>query len=330
MRADGRLGQLLRPLVRHADMAARLGHWDVALTAAEEARRLAEELGQPLVAVAADTVMSLVAAMRGDDVQAERLAAETELVAAAVGANITVALAQFGSVLARLATGRHADAYAAAQRVFDPSDPAYHPIVSSWLIADLAEAARGLGELDAARTRVAQVEALAGRRPGAWVALVLGHARALVADPADAGARFEEALANDLTRWPFQRARIQLAYGQWLRRERRIADSRAVLRAARDTFDALGCAPWSEQTRARGARSAHGAGAPDRAARRRGALQSRDRPAALPLAPDHQHAPVPRVPEARRHVTRRTACRAGPGPAGRRALTARDEITGIW
>ena len=70
-----------------------------------------------------------------------------------------------------------------------------------------------------------------------------------MADPTDAGDRFDEALAADLTRWPFQRARVQLAYGQWLRRNRRVAESRGLLRAARDTFDALGCAPWSEQAR---------------------------------------------------------------------------------
>jgi DNA-binding NarL/FixJ family response regulator len=70
-----------------------------------------------------------------------------------------------------------------------------------------------------------------------------------VAGPAEAGDRFEEALADDLTRWPFQRARIQLAYGQWLRRHRSVAESRDVLRSARDSFDALGCAPWGEQAR---------------------------------------------------------------------------------
>jgi DNA-binding CsgD family transcriptional regulator len=100
-----------------------------------------------------------------------------------------------------------------------------------------------------ARARVAQVEASAGDRPGTWIALGLRHARALVAEPTDAADCFEQALAGDLTRWPFQRARIQLAYGQWLRRHRRVAESRGVLRAARDTFDALGCAPWGEQAR---------------------------------------------------------------------------------
>jgi DNA-binding CsgD family transcriptional regulator len=96
---------------------------------------------------------------------------------------------------------------------------------------------------------VAQIEVMAGERPGPWIAMVLRHARALLADPPEAGARFDEALASDLRRWPFQRARIQLAYGQWLRRQRSVGESRAVLRAARDTFDALGCTPWSELAR---------------------------------------------------------------------------------
>jgi DNA-binding CsgD family transcriptional regulator len=249
LRTDGRLRDLPRLLMLRACMAARIGDWDVALTAADEARRLAGEFVDPQAAAAADTATSLVAAMRGDEQTAELMAARAEMVAEPVGANITMAFAQFGKVLAALASGRHGDAYASADRLFDPTDSAYHPVISSWLIADLAEAARHVDQLEAARARVAQVEASVGERPGTWIALGLRHARALVADPVDAGDRFDEALASDLTRWPFQRARVQLAYGQWLRRHRRIADSRGVLRAARDTFDALGCATWGEQAR---------------------------------------------------------------------------------
>jgi DNA-binding CsgD family transcriptional regulator len=249
LRTEGRLGHLPRLLTLYASMAARLGDWEVAITAADEARRLAEEFAEPQWEAAADTVISLVAAMRGDEQKAERLAARAEAVAESAGANITVAFAQFGKVLTALASGRHTDAYAYAERLFDPADSAYHPVISSWLLADLVEAALHIDRLDSARTRVAQVEAIAGAQPGAWIALVLRYARALVAEPAEAGERFEEALASDLTRWPFQRARIQLAYGQWLRRQRRVAESRGVLRAARDTFDTLGCEPWSEQAR---------------------------------------------------------------------------------
>jgi DNA-binding CsgD family transcriptional regulator len=52
-----------------------------------------------------------------------------------------------------------------------------------------------------------------------------------------------------MARWPLYRARLLLALGQWLRRQRRIAESRAPLRAARDAFDALGVAPWGERAR---------------------------------------------------------------------------------
>jgi ATP/maltotriose-dependent transcriptional regulator MalT len=48
---------------------------------------------------------------------------------------------------------------------------------------------------------------------------------------------------------PFQRARALLAYRQWLRRQRRITESRAPLRDARDAFDALGCSAFGEQAR---------------------------------------------------------------------------------
>ena len=249
LRNEGRLGHLPRLLSLYSGMAARRGDWEAAITAGEEAKRLAEEFAEPQWAAAADTATSLVAAMRGDEQRAELLAARAEAVAEPAGANITLAFAQFGKVLAALATDRHTDAYEYAERLFDPADSAYHPVISSWLIADLAEAAVHIDRLDAARARVAQVEEIAGGQPGAWIALALGHARALVAGSAEAGKRFDEALANDLTRWPFQRARIQLTYGQWLRRQRRVAESRTVLRAARDTFDALGCQRWSEHAR---------------------------------------------------------------------------------
>ena len=249
LRTEGRLGPLPRLLMLYSCMAARLGDWAVALTAADEAGRLAEEFADTQAAAAADTAFSLVTAMRGDAQTAEQMAARAEVVAEPAGANITMAFAQFGRVLAALASGRHGDAYASADRLFDPADSAYHPVISSWLIADLAEAALHVDRRQEARARLAQVEDAVGSWPGTWIALGLRHARALLADPAEAGDRFEEALAGDLTRWPFQRARVQLAYGQWLRRQRRLSESRGVLRAARDTFDALGCVPWAEQAR---------------------------------------------------------------------------------
>jgi ATP/maltotriose-dependent transcriptional regulator MalT len=80
-------------------------------------------------------------------------------------------------------------------------------------------------------------------------AVEMAPIRSVVCGIALQGARFQVALSADFARWPFQRARTQLAYGQWLRRRLRIAESRYPLRAARDTFDALGCESWGGQAR---------------------------------------------------------------------------------
>jgi DNA-binding CsgD family transcriptional regulator len=249
LRDEGRLGYLPRMLTLYSSMAARLGDWDAAIPAAAEARRLGEELGETHWEAAAGTVISLIAGMRGDAEAAERLAAEAEEVAAAAGANITVAFAQFGRVVAALGAGRHADALAAAQRVFDPTDSAYHPFICSWLIGDLAEAAWHLDRLEEGRERLVQVEAAVGRDPGSWIAIGLRHGRAVLAEDGKAEGLFQAAMNADLARWPFQRARTELAYGQWLRRQRRIADSRPPLRNARAAFDKLGCEAWGNRAR---------------------------------------------------------------------------------
>jgi DNA-binding CsgD family transcriptional regulator len=250
LRTQGRLGHLPRMLTLQGNMAAQVTDWGVAIPAAEEARRLATELREPQWVAAADTVDSIIAGIRGDPDAAERAAARAERIAVPTGANITVAFAQFGRILAALGTGRHSDAYEAAERLLDPASPAHHPIIACWLIGDLAEAALHTGRINEARARVKQVEAASGDIPGTCIAVGLLHARALLAqDPGEAAGRFDAALGADLTHWPLQRARLLLAYGQWLRRQRRIAESRAPLRDARDAFDAMDCAAWGDQAR---------------------------------------------------------------------------------
>jgi DNA-binding CsgD family transcriptional regulator len=49
---------------------------------------------------------------------------------------------------------------------------------------------------------------------------------------------------------PFELARTELVYGEWLRRARRRADARSHLRAALEAFERLGAAPWAARARA--------------------------------------------------------------------------------
>lgn len=57
---------------------------------------------------------------------------------------------------------------------------------------------------------------------------------------------FEEALAVPGTdRWPFELARVRLAYGERLRRVRATTEARTQLADAIDTFERLGARPWT-------------------------------------------------------------------------------------
>jgi ATP/maltotriose-dependent transcriptional regulator MalT len=249
-RAEGRLGFLPRLLARQAIMAARLPDWDVAIPAAEEARRLAIELDQPIWLATAETAVAMIAAVRGDAAETQRATARAEQIALPLGAAHIVALAQSGPILSALAGDRHEEALRLAERLFDPRDPAHHVHFACMAIGDLADAAARVGRSQDARERLAEVEALVGDAPAEWIAINIRHARAVLAgDEPEAADRFEEALAADLDLWPFWRGRLLLAHGRWLRRHRQVTDSRAPLREARDLFDAIGAHNWGDHAR---------------------------------------------------------------------------------
>jgi DNA-binding NarL/FixJ family response regulator len=77
--------------------------------------------------------------------------------------------------------------------------------------------------------------------------VALTYARLLLAEDKDAEALYLASLGEHLASWPFLRARLQLGYGGWLRRHRRVAESRPPLRAAVEVLDALGALPWAER-----------------------------------------------------------------------------------
>ena len=248
LRSEGRLGYLPRALTLLGTVAVRHARWDVALPAADEGRRLAIELGDSMWEAGAETVASTVAGMRGDHEIAVASAEKAEQYGLTAGVHWTVAMAQAGRSLDALGMGRHEEAYESARRLFDLSDPAYNSVMSAWVIGELAEAAWHTGRVDEAREHLTKLEAAAGPHPASWIAIGIRHARAMLAS-GDNEALFQEALSADLDPWPFPRARLQLAYGEWLRRQRRVADSRAPLRSARDIFDRLGCIAWGDRAR---------------------------------------------------------------------------------
>jgi DNA-binding CsgD family transcriptional regulator len=133
--------------------------------------------------------------------------------------------------------------------MFDPDGPAHHELVARAAAPYIVECALRAGRYDEARRMMTLLEALGRRTPAALVHVGLRFARPLLADGPEAQDLYEIALKAE-PKWPFDFARLELSYGSWLRRQRRITDSRPHLRAARATFDALGVQPWADKARA--------------------------------------------------------------------------------
>jgi DNA-binding CsgD family transcriptional regulator len=85
-----------------------------------------------------------------------------------------------------------------------------------------------------------------------WALAAAQHCRALLCAE-DEGAEEAFAAAVEMhagASRPFDRARTELAFGEYLRRARRRLEAREHLRAALDGFEALGAPAWAESARA--------------------------------------------------------------------------------
>ena len=250
LREQGRLGLLSQVLTMQVLDRIELGDWDRAAALAEEGRRLAHETGQPIWDTGTLVLGAMVLGLRGDNDRAQALAADAEH--AANGRRLTNLLAcvQLARGFGWISVGHHTEAYEALRRLFDPADPSFHETERFHGVMFLAEAAIHAGRRAEARTVIAELEPLAVTTPSATLRVHLRYARAVLADDQNAEELFVSALRADLVRWPWSKARLELAYGSWLRRQRRIADSREPLRAAQTTFDLIGAATWAAQARA--------------------------------------------------------------------------------
>lgn len=260
-RAQGRHGALAQALACQAWAAVQLARGNLAASTAQEAVHLARQTGQPWLAAAALLAKAAILAQRGDSAEADSLISDAETGLAPEGTSTTLALAQFvrgrGAVTCQL----YGQAAAHLRRALDPADPACHHVIGAWGLADLVEATIRTGQRDAAAAHLRDLESLARLTTAPLYRAQAAYARPMLAGEDQAEALVRTALDRDLAGWPCLRARTLLWYGRWLRRERRIAESRAPLRAARDSFEALEFGPLAEcarrELRASGERGQH-------------------------------------------------------------------------
>lgn len=226
------------------------GAWDEAADLAAEGLALTQERGSTLFAWYFRYHQALLAAVRDSSAAGREIAQQIIGWAEPRGLGTAKVYAHHALVLADLAAGEHASAYQHAIAVSPPGVLPSHVPHALWIAMDLVEAAVRTGRQSEAERHVqalrdADIAALSPR-----LALLEAGASGIAASGAAARAHFERALALPLIdRWPFDAARVRLAYGQQLRRTRATADARFHLTAALTTFDRLGASAWANQAR---------------------------------------------------------------------------------
>ena len=247
LRRQGRIALLTWSLVLEAFTSLYLGRWDITLVACDEAYRFGFETRQPVWTACARLGQGNLAGLRGDAARALDIAAEVEKEAVKAGNRSLLNGVQLVRGLAALGGGRPGDALDEFGRMVDRDDIAYQYPQCAWAIDYLAEAASLSGRGEEAAEPLRHIEELADGTTASGVTRALAYARAVLADDDEAEALFAAADGLKAGAPPWYGARVDLAYGSWLRRQRRVAESRRPLASAQAVFDALGAAAWSER-----------------------------------------------------------------------------------
>jgi DNA-binding CsgD family transcriptional regulator len=245
MRRQGRLGTLTRILAGQAWAAVLMGDARVALTASSEARALGEETGYLSYALVADLSRAAALALRGETAAADEVVAGVESALSSAGRSALLPMLALARGLSAVAAGRPGDAFDQLLRSFQPG-VACHPSQKLATLSHLAEAAARSEQLARLQPLLADLAPLAASTRSPSLLTSFSYAGALVAQAVDGGESLRSALDTDLSGWPFDRARLELAYGTALRHRRERRESRPYLRAAAEGFEALGAQRWAE------------------------------------------------------------------------------------
>ena len=243
-RTSGALSIVTQILPRLATAEVWAGRWPSAEANAREGIRLAREIGQHDLVAQHLVLLGFIAALRGSEDECRALAAESRELASARGLGIVAEFAQWALAVLELGLGRAEEAFRRCREISTT------PVVL-WGALDRIDAAIRAGERDTARAWLDGFEPWAESTAAAWAHAVVLHCRALLSeDEGEAERLFLAALeAHAQAARPFERARSELAYGEFLRRAGRRVEAREHLQAALDRFEGLGATLWAERAR---------------------------------------------------------------------------------
>ena len=240
-RAAGALAPLVSALSVHELVAAWRGDLEAAAALRDEGDALAEALGTRMFPLGA----ALLAAYRGQPDEAVSLIDTIAGEGSERGEGISSQSAHWAKAILHNGLSQYAEAVVAAEQAVDET---YLPQVTWWVLPELVEAAARTGNRDLAEQALKR---LAENTYGSdWALGLTARCRALLTAGGAAEPLYQEAIER-LGRTPLrpESARALLLYGEWLRREQRLAEARDRLREAHELFTVMGTETFAERAR---------------------------------------------------------------------------------
>ena len=246
---EGGLGR--RHLVALMDLCVddfHRGEWGEAAELAAEGLRVSEERGGRFFGWYFRYHQALLAAVQGRFDTSRALAGQIIGWAGPRGVRTAQVFAHQPLVLADLGQGDFESAYQHATAMSPAGTLASHVPHCLWVAMDLVEAAARTHRQAEAEQHVHAMQEAGIAALSPRLAILAAGSAAIAADDERAPALFEQALSlPTVDQWPFDVARVRLAYGERLRRARATAESRIHLQAALTAFQKLGAVPWASR-----------------------------------------------------------------------------------
>ena len=248
-RAGGAVAMSIQALGLLGFDAFLTGQWDSLAEMADEAISLCDGQGYGLLRWPHRSLQALLAAGRGDSANARAITDEVIGWAVPRQAGEMIAYARHARALDAIGRGDFEDAYRNACAISPAGTIASHVPHAMWMVLNLVESAIRTGRKEKAMAHVAAAKQTGLPAISARLALITSGAGAMAAtDDDNAITLFEQALAvPGADQWPFDLARVQLLFGERLRRARAATRSRQLLTAARDAFQRLDAQPWTQR-----------------------------------------------------------------------------------
>jgi DNA-binding CsgD family transcriptional regulator len=253
--ADGRAGGAVTSGITALTILAlddvMTGDWDEAARLADEGLGLCALHGFHLQRQPFLLVQAVLAAARGDHDGCGDLVAELDRWGGEHTAGTVHQYGRYAEALGALAAGETERAYHSLVRINTPGELPYGVPVALWTVMDLVEVATATDRTEQARAHVQALRRASLHRLSPHLAMLATAAEAMISPGTGATVLFTAALADPRTaRWPFDRARVQLAFGEQLRLSRQPGPAREQLGAALVTFQRLGARPWAARAAA--------------------------------------------------------------------------------